>query len=81
MRKFADKQRTDKKRTRWNSNTETTLSLSSVDTRGSWPICQKIFFQDNSLKTHKKIDTGAKNCGILKKQTFLKILPIHISNK
>ena len=33
MRKFADKQRT-----RWNSNTETTLSLSSVDTRGSWPI-------------------------------------------
>ena len=37
MRKFAHNQRTDRQRR--NSNTETTLSLSSVDTRGSWPIC------------------------------------------
>ena len=39
MRKFAHNQRTDKKRR--NSNTETTLSLSSVDTRGSWPTDDK----------------------------------------
>ena len=32
MRKFADKMEQTQK-----SNTETTLSLSSVDTRGSWP--------------------------------------------
>ena len=36
MRKFAYKQ-TDKEQTR-NLNTETTLSSSSVDNRGSWPI-------------------------------------------
>ena len=36
MRIFAYKQ-TKNKQTK-NSNTETTLSLSSVDTRGSWPI-------------------------------------------
>ena len=44
MRIFAYKKRT-KNRQRRNSNTETTLSLSSVDTRGSWPINEKICWQ------------------------------------
>merc|ERR1712002_242049 len=40
MRKFAYKKRTDKQTDRQtrNSNTETTLSSSSVDNRRSWPI-------------------------------------------
>ena len=58
MRKFAYKKRTDKKRTdrqRRNSNTETTLSLSSVDTRGSWPI---ILYIISMMITYKCLKTS-----------------------
>ena len=50
IRKFAYKKRTDKQTDRQtrNSNTETTLSSSSVDNRGSWPIKQ-IYIQTKNL--------------------------------
>ena len=44
-----DKEQRTNKQTK-NSNTETTLSLSSVDTRGSWPIRK---FADNQAKNRR----------------------------